>query len=495
MSKPQAIVIGAGFAGLSAASYLAQGGFEVCLIEKNEQPGGRCRQFKKDGFTFDMGPSWYWMPEVFEKFFADFGKKVSDFYKLERLTPSYRVYFKDKSFQDIPSDYDELKALFESWEKGAGPKLDKFLAEAAYKYEVGMDDLVHKPSLKWSEFLSWKVISGSFKLDITRSFSKHIRKYFSHPKILELLEFPVLFLGATPENTPALYSLMNYADIKLGTWYPLGGMHEISKAMEQVAIEQGVKFLYGQSVEKILSGVKKVKEVKLSSGECLKADLVVSGADYHHTDKKLLKPTVSNYTDTYWDNRVLAPSSLLFYVGLDTKIPNLKHHTLFFDEDFKQHAEEIYETPQWPKKPLFYMCAPSVTDPSVAPEGCENLFLLIPVAADLKDNEEIKERYFNLLVDRIRNHTGINISDHIKVKESYAYSNFVSDYNSFKGNAYGLANTLKQTAVWKPKIKNKNMKNMFYTGQLTTPGPGVPPSIISGKVVANYIIKNYTHAK
>ncbi len=495
MSKPTAIVIGAGFAGLSAASYLAKDGFEVSIIEKNLQPGGRCRQFKKDGFTFDMGPSWYWMPEVFEKFYADFGKKVSDFYELKRLSPSYRVYFKDKSFQDIPSDYNDLKVLFETWEKGSGEKLDKFLSEAAFKYQVGMDDLVHKPSLKWSEFLSWKVISGSLKLDITKSFSKHIRKYFSHPKILELLEFPVLFLGATPENTPALYSLMNYADIKLGTWYPMGGMHEIAKAMEKIALEQGVQIKYGQSVQKINVHNKKAKEVQLSSGDTLSADLVISGADYHHTDKKLLDEKLSNYSETYWDKRVMAPSSLLYYVGLDTKIPGLKHHTLFFDEDFKQHATDIYENPKWPEKPLFYMCAPSVTDPSVAPEGCENLFLLIPVAADLKDSNETNERYFNLLAERIKDHTGINILDHIKVKKSYAYSNFVSDYNSYKGNAYGLANTLKQTAVWKPKIKNKNLKNLFYTGQLTTPGPGVPPSIISGKVVANYIIKNYAHAK
>lgn len=495
MSKPKAIVIGAGFAGLSAASYLAQDGFEVSIIEKNLQPGGRCRQFKKDGFTFDMGPSWYWMPEVFEKFYADFGKKVSDFYELKRLSPSYRVYFKDKSYQDIPSDYNDLKALFETWENGSGERLDKFLNEAAFKYQVGMDDLVHKPSLRWSEFLSWKVISGSLKLDITKSFSKHIRKYFSHPKILELLEFPVLFLGATPENTPALYSLMNYADIKLGTWYPMGGMHEIAKAMEKVALEQGVQIKYGQNVQKINIHDKKAKEVQLSSGETLSADLIVSGADYHHTDKKLLDEKLSNYNESYWDKRVMAPSSLLFYVGLDTKIPGLKHHTLFFDEDFKQHATDIYENPKWPEKPLFYMCAPSVTDPSVAPEGCENLFLLIPVAADLKDSKEITEKYFNLLAERIKDYTGINILDHIKVKESYAYSNFVSDYNSYKGNAYGLANTLKQTAVWKPKIKNKNLKNMFYTGQLTTPGPGVPPSIISGKVVANYIIKNYAHAK
>lgn len=495
MSKKKAIVIGAGFSGLSAACYLAKDGFHVDLVEKNHQAGGRCRQFKKNGFTFDMGPSWYWMPEVFETFFNDFDKKVSDFYELKRLSPSYRVYFQDGNFVDIPSDYNQLKQLFEKWEPGAGNRLDKFLKEAEYKYNVGMNDLVHKPSLKWSEFFQWKIIFGGVKLDITKSFAKHIRKYFSHPKILEILEFPVLFLGATPKNTPALYSLMNYADIKLGTWYPMGGMNEISKAMGSLALSLGVNISYGKEVTQLEIQNQGIKKLLFSDGTEITADLVVSGADYHHTDKKLLPSPYANYTEKYWDDRIMAPSSLLYYVGLNKKIPHIQHHTLFFDEDFDQHAQEIYETPSWPKKPLFYMCAPSVTDISVAPEGCENLFLLIPVASNLVDTPEIRDKYFDIICKRLEKHLDFSIQDHLVVKESYAYSNFVSDYHSFKGNAYGLANTLKQTAVLKPKIKNKHLSNLFYTGQLTTPGPGVPPSIISGKVVANYVSKSFTHAK
>lgn len=487
--KKKVVIIGSGFSSLSAASYLAKEGFEVSVFEKNESLGGRARIKKINGFTFDMGPSWYWMPDVFERFFKDFGKEVNDYYQLQRLDPSYQVIWKD-SVDNIPADMEELITYFESYEKGSGEKLNQFLAEAKDKYDIGMGEFVTKPSLSFREFMSFDVAKKGLSLDLFKSISKHIRQFFSHPKLIELLEFPVLFLGAKPEHTPSLYSLMNYADMVLGTWYPIGGMNKIVEAMVSVAKEQGVKFYVSSTVTQIVVNDKEVSGVDVD-GRFEEADFVVSGADYHHTEEHLLEPKYRNYSANYWDKRTMAPSSLLYYVGLNKKIEGIHHHNLFFDESFADHAIEIYDTHMWPKKPLFYLCNPSKTDDSVAPQGKENLFFLIPVSTELKeDSEEIRKQYFDLICERLKKQIGEDIRESIEVYETFAHSDFVSEYNSFKGNAYGLANTLRQTAFLKPKCKNKKVSNLFYTGQLTVPGPGVPPSIISGKIVSDLISKS-----
>lgn len=488
MSK-KIIVIGSGFSSLAAATTMADKGEDVVVLEKNNQTGGRARQFAAAGFTFDMGPSWYWMPDVFEAYFEKFGKKVSDYYKLTRLDPSYQVFFGKNDAIDIPAAYDELKSLFEKLEKGSSKGLDKFLEEAKYKYEAGMNDLVHKPGHSILEFAQWKVISGVFRLQLFNSLSSHVKKYFTNEKLVQLLEFPVLFLGAKPEETPALYSLMNYADILLGTWYPMGGMHKIVEGMTSLAKEKGVKFVLDCKVERLEVENGKVVKAKTTQGDFV-GDVFVSGADYHHTDKQLLDKEYHNYTEKYWDSRKMAPSSLLFYLGINKKLKNLTHHNLFFDESFKVHAKEIYDEPQWPSKPLFYVSMPSTTDPSVAPEGCENVFMLMPVAPNLKDEEHVREKYYELMMDRLEELTGQKVREHVVYKRSYAHSDFISDYHAYKGNAYGLANTLKQTAFLKPSLKNKQLKNLYYTGQLTTPGPGVPPSLISGQVVAKEVLKS-----
>jgi phytoene desaturase len=485
------VVIGSGFAGLSAACCLAKEGFEVTVLEKNDTAGGRARQFRAAGFTFDMGPSWYWMPDVFDDFFAHFGKKVSDYYILKRLDPSYAVWFGPHDRMDVPADMQALESLFEHHEAGSAAKLRRFLEEAGYKYRVGMQDFVHKPSHSVFEFADWRIVSSLFRLQMFSSLSNQVRRLFSNRKLIELLEFPVLFLGATPQKTPALYSLMNYADMALGTWYPMGGMYEIVRAMVTLAESLGVKIITGQEVNQIDILKGHAHRVMTGEGREYAADVVVGGADYHHIDSVLLGKTCQNYTDTYWEKRTLAPSSLLYYLGVGKRLERLHHHNLFFDEDFALHAKEIYETPKWPAKPLFYVSAPSVTDASVAPEGCENLFLLIPVAPDLKDTPEIRERYFDMTMTRLEQLTGQSIRDHLIYRRDFAYSDFVQDYHSFKGNAYGLANTLLQTAFLKPKLKNRHVDNLYYTGQLTVPGPGVPPSLISGQVVAKEIIKSH----
>ena len=487
------IVIGSGFAGMSAASFLAKQNCEVVVLEKHSMPGGRARRFSAEGFTFDMGPSWYWMPDVFERYFNCFDKKVSGYYNLIRLDPSYRVYYPD-TLMDIPADYSALKILFESIEKGSANQLDLFLQEAHYKYEIGINKLVHKPGQHLSEFLDIDLAKGLLKLDVFTSMKKHVRKYFSNPKLIELIEFPVLFLGALPSKIPALYSLMNYADIKLGTWYPEGGMYQIVDAMHQLAVELGVTFQFDTDVQKINieNGLaKNVTAIHNNELVSYDADIVIGGADYHFIETNLIEKKYQSYSNKYWQSRVMAPSSILFYVGLNKKLENITHHSLFFDVDFQLHGEEIYDNPQWPSEPLFYVSVTSATDDSVAPSGCENLFFLIPVAAGLDgDDEALREKYFQKIIQRYEKKIGQNVTDHIIYKKSYATQDFKNDYNAFKGNAYGLANTLMQTSILKPSLKSKKISNLYYTGQLTVPGPGVPPSLISGEVVSKEILKS-----
>jgi phytoene desaturase len=488
-------VIGAGFSGLSAACYLSVAGHEVHVFEKNAEAGGRARQLKTpEGFVFDMGPSWYWMPGVFEKFFHELGYNVADLYNLQLLDPSFEMVFENKESLIIPAGFKELCQLFESIEKGSSVQLKKFLEEAERKYRLSMDGLIYKPGLSITEFFSANIIRNSFSADIFLSFSRHVRKFFSNPKLIMLMEFPVLFLGAKPSQIPALYSLMNYAGLKLGNWYPLGGFGKVVDAMKNVAESNGVIFHFNANVEKIIAGNGKVTALQVN-GDSLYCDGVIASADYHHVEDKLLNAGERNYGERYWDKKILAPSSLIFYLGISKKIQRLNHHTLFFDENLDQHVDQIYEQPQWPSRPLFYACCPSKTDNSVAPQGQENIFLLMPVAPGLEDNEQTREKYFSIFMKRLEDFTGESIQPYILYKKSYCIKDFIADYNSYKGNAYGLANTISQTALLKPKIKNHKLKNLFYAGQLTVPGPGVPPSIISGKIAAGLLNKFLTRAR
>ena len=484
-------VIGAGYSGLSAAATLAASGYSVDLFDKHEASGGRARRLHTDnGFVYDMGPSWYWMPEVIEKFFQRFGYSSSDFYDLKLLDPSFTMIFSDSDKMDIPSGFDELCELFENTEKGSADRLKKFMNEAEEKYRLGIDSLVYSPGLSLTEFADLKLIGKMLQLSVFSSFRKHVRNYFKDPRLIALMEFPVLFLGARPEETPALYSLMNYAGLKLGTWYPLGGMGKINDAMEEIARQQGVVIHYNSDVESITAKGKNVAGLMVS-GSTMPFNAVISSADYHHTESQLLPVEFRQYTDKWWNTRRLAPSCLIFYLGINKKIEKLNHHNLFFDKNMDRHFEQVYDQPSWPDEPLFYVCCPSKTDPGVAPEGFENLFILMPLAPGIEDTDEKREEYFSVILSRLEKYCADKIRSGIVYKKSYCINDFKNDYNAFKGNAYGLANTLGQTAIFKPNIKSSKLIALYFAGQLTSPGPGVPPSIISGQVAATQLLKDF----
>ncbi|MBX7181564.1 MAG: phytoene desaturase [Bacteroidia bacterium] len=482
-------IIGSGFAGLSAAATLAKQGHEVHVFEKNDQVGGRATTWEKDGFMFDLGPSWYWMPEVFEQFYSKFGHTTSDFYELKRLDPSYRVFCENSEQVDLPASVPELFQLFETIQPGSSAGLQEFLHQAEIKYRVAMEKFVWMPGTNWTELLKWEIVKYVPQLNMFGSVSDYVSKFVTDKRLQQILEFPVLFLGAKPSETPALYTMMNHADLVLGTWYPMGGMVQIPRAFEKICRKQGVQFHLQSPVEKIEVSRGKATGI-IANATFHPFDIVISGADYHHTETNLLKPEFQQYSANYWNTRKMAPSSLLYYVGLNKKLDHLKHHNLFFDTDFEPHANSIYKTNSWPQNPLFYLSVPSITDPSIAPEGKENIFILIPTAPGLEQTPEIEEKYFNLVLDRIEKATGQEIRSSILFKRNFGCTDFISRYNSYKGNAYGLANTLLQTANLKPRIKSNKVKDLWYCGQLTVPGPGVPPAIISGQIVASEIAKS-----
>ncbi|REG84598.1 phytoene desaturase family protein [Winogradskyella sediminis] len=478
-------IIGSGFSALSASCYLAKAGHRVSIYEKNETVGGRARQFKKDGFTFDIGPSWYWMPDIFEKFFNDFNKSTSDFYQLDKLSPAYKIFFSDDVIT-VGDHMDKICEEFERIETGSSKPLKKFIATAQENYNIAINKVVLKPGLSPFELVTKETVT---RLDrFYKTISAEIRKNFKNPKLISTLEFPVLFLGAKPNQTPSFYSFMNFADFGLGTWHPKGGMYEIVKAMKNLAESLGVTFYTNSNVTKINVEHKQAISI-IVNGKTIYSDVILSGADYHHSET-LLDLKHRQYSEAYWNNRTFAPSSLLFYVGFSQKLNHVEHHNLFFDTDFEHHAEEIYDTPKWPTNPLFYANFPSVTDCTMAPDNCETGFFLIPIAPGLEDTPELRDQYFELILDRFEKQTNQRVANHILFRTSYCVNDFIEDYNSYKGNAYGMANTLMQTAFLRPKLKSKKVDGLYFTGQLTVPGPGVPPALISGKLVAELIQKN-----
>ncbi|MGA1794139.1 MAG: phytoene desaturase family protein [Thermoplasmatota archaeon] len=486
----KAVVVGAGIGGMSAAALLARDGFDVTIVEKNDQPGGRAIVHKDKGFMFDMGPSWYLMPEVFEDFFKEFGKAPSDYYELKRLDPSYKVFFGKERFFTFPADLEGTKRIFDSVEPGSGDKLEEYLGSAKYQYDIAMGQFIYKEYSSIFDFLNRKLVFEGTKLHIFDSLDGYIKRFIKDKDLRKVLEYTIVFLGGSPYNSPAMYALMSHVDFNLGVWYPMGGMVELSKAFHRLCLELGVEFRLGEEVKKVLVEKGRAKGVETEKGK-LGADLVIVNADYPHSETQLLEKGQRTYDERYWSKKAIAPSCVLMYIGLDKNLDGLEHHNLYLSDGWDEHFASIFDRPAWPDNPSYYVCCPSKTDPSVAPKGKENLFFLVPVAAGLEDTDDVRERYFRTTISHLEGLLGEKILDHIISKRIVTHRDFSSLYNAYKGTALGLAHTLRQTAVFRPGHRSRKVKDLYYTGQYTHPGIGVPMVIISSQILSKEILKDH----
>lgn len=482
------IIIGAGFGGLSAAALLANKGYDVTVLEKNSSHGGRGRVWKEKGFIFDMGPSWYLMNDVFEKFFEELGEKPENYYKLKRLDPAYRIFFGNNKQLDIRADINKNRETFEKLEKGGAKKFDEYLKKSEYQYNIAMKDFIYKEYNKLTDMFSLKMLVEGSKLHVFENMDRYTKRYFNNSEARKILEYTLVFLGGSPKNTPAMYNIMSHIDFNMGVWYPDGGISAVADAIYKIAKKKGVKFKFDEPVEQIITENGKATTVKTNKA-LYKADIVISNADYAHTELKLLDQKSRTYDKKYWAKRVYAPSAFIIYLGIKGKIKSLTHHNLFFENDWQKHFDEIFNNPKWPKEPSYYISCPSKTDKKVAPKGHENIFVLVPVAPGLKDDEVTREEYYNKTMTHIENLLGEKIRDKIVVKRIYSHRDFYNDYNAYKGTALGLSHTLMQTAVLRPRQKSRKVKNLYYTGQYTHPGIGVPMVIISSQILANNVFK------
>lgn len=488
LGEQSVVVIGSGFGGLSTACYLADAGADVCVVEKNESLGGRASRLERDGFRFDMGPSWYLMPDVFERFFADFGREVEAYYTTERLDPHYRIFFKDGDRVDVSSDVEETKETFESYESGAGEALEEYLDTSERNYEVGMEHFVYEDRPRFRDWADWNVMRNARGLSLLGSMQDHVEKYFEHPKLQQIMQYTLVFLGGSPNNTPALYNLMSHVDFNLGVHYPEGGLGGVVDGIAELGEELGVSYRTDQPVSAIEG---RAGGFKIEARDTFLPDLVVSDADYAHTELDLLPPEKRGYSEEYWESRTYAPSAFLVYLGVEGDVAELAHHTLVLPTDWEEHFSQIFEEPEWPDDPAYYLCAPSKTDDSVAPDGHSNLFALVPVAPGLDDRPVIRESYCDLVLRDIAEHTGVDLKDRIVFEEVFTITDFADRYNSMRGTALGLAHTLDQTAVFRPPHRSKEVDGLYFTGSYTTPGIGVPMCLISGQLTAEAVFEDY----
>jgi phytoene desaturase len=491
MAPKRIAVIGAGLSGLSSAALLAKRGFAVTVIDKHSTPGGVARSFTDKDYSFDMGPSWYLMPEVFERFFSEFKKRPSDFFDLITLDPSYKVFFGPRDSVVLRKDHAYIVQLFETLEAGAGERIIAYLDDARYKYETAMAEFLYLDYQSIFDFFNKKKMIGGVKLNLFQSLDKHIRRSFTQKKIQKILGYNVVFIGCSPFKSPALYSLMSHVDLTSGVYYPMGGMNKLVDALYTVGLEHGAEFIWGEEATAINIERGTANSVT-TQHQIIDADCVLVAVDYHHAEQDLIPPQYRRYSLSYWNKRVLAPSALLIYLGLNKKIPGLEHHNLFLSENWKRHFASIFNKPLWPENPSYYIGCPSKTDPTVAPKDGENLFILVPVAPGLDDNEHIREQFFETILSHLEGLVGVRITDAIVVKHIVAQRDFRRSYNLYKGTAMGLAHTLLQSALFRPSHRSKKVSNLYFSSHYTHPGIGMPMVIISSHIIADIIGRDFS---
>ncbi|MFP4591188.1 MAG: phytoene desaturase family protein [Halobacteriales archaeon] len=483
----QAIVVGGGVGGLAVAAYLASADVDVTVLERNDRLGGRASVLERGGYRFDMGPSWYLMPDVFERFFGHFDTHPAAWYELAHLVPHYRAFFKDGDVVDMSGDRDRLRAVFEGYETGAGAALDRYLAGAEEAYEVGMRQFVYTDRGRLRDYLDLDVARQSRGISLTGSMQDHVATYFDHPKLQQLVQYSLVFLGGSPTNTPALYKLMSHVDVNLGVFYPEGGIWSVVEAIAELARQHGATFRTGVEVECIRrrrGGL----VAEAADGHAYAADVVVANADVAHVERDLLEAHNREYTDRYWRRRTLAPSAFLIYLGIEGEVSNLAHHSLVLPTNWDDHFAAIFDDPAWPADPAYYVCAPSRTDPSVAPTGDESLFVLVPIAPGLEDGPDARARYRDRVIADLESHAGVDLRGRIAVEETFAVRDFARRYNAQRGTALGLAHTLWQTGPGRPDHRSGRLPGLYRVGADTRPGIGVPMGLISAEHAATAVL-------
>lgn len=486
----KALIIGSGFGGLALAPLLADQGYEVTVLEKNESPGGRSTSLQLNGFTFDMGPSWYLMPDIFERYFEEFKAKPTDYYALTKLDPNYRIIYSRHEHIDIHADLERNTEQFERLEPGSMVQVKKLLELSKQNYEIAVNQFIYKNYNSLLDFLDPKTALKAYKLNLFTSLDAYMKRFVKNDKLRKILEYNSVFLGGSPSNLPALYSIMAHVDFNLGVWYPKGGMIQVVNALVALGTQRRVHYHYNKPVDKIVVQNGKVTGVQAGS-QTYNADIVISNADYHFTESQLLEVQYRSYTEQYWQKRVLAPSAFILYLGIKGKVAGLKHHTLFFANDWEKHFNEIFDDPQWPDKPSYYVCAPSKTDPTVAPSGHENLFVLVPIASGIEDTPQIREAFAKKILDHLEDITGEDITKRLVVKKILSLNDYTELYNSYQGSALGLAHTLWQSAFFRPSNVSKKVSGLYYVGQYTTPGIGVPMCLISAQILRDRITSEH----
>lgn len=483
------LVIGGGIAGLASAALLAKDGYSVTVLEKNKRVGGRANLLQKKGFRFDMGPSWYLMPDVFDRFFAEFDSKPSDFFSLTKVNPQYRIFFADGSHVDISTSLKKNLKTFEKIEKGSSQRFLAYLAEAEKKYEIAINSVLYRNVDSWLGFFNWELIKHGRDLHVFETMDSYVKRFFKTEKMQQIIQYTLVFLGGSPSTVPALYSLMTHVDFNMGAFYPEGGFYAVVGALKKVGASQGVKYITNAEVTAITTESGQITSVTAQERE-FTADYIISNADLAHTESLFSDSSYRMYDESYWKSRIFSPSAFLIFLGVKGSIPELDHHSIMFGKDWITHFEQIFSKPEWPQFPSLYINKPSATDTTVAPKGHENLMVLVPIAPGLEETPAWKEAYAQFILSYIEESIGINLKKRIVLQEIFSVSDFASMYNSYNGNALGgLAHTLRQTGLFRPNNTHRKLRNLFFAGAGTVPGIGVPPALISGSLVRDRVRK------